>query len=277
MPDFSLIGGSPSALESGYDFTSTTGTALTTGGTDTKGSYVELLSAANNTYASDKLMISISRLGGAGTDALTLTDIAIGGAGSEVVICPNLLGRINSDGYGLVHFVYDFPVHIPAGVRISARVQTSGSSGTSDVHIIRVRQALSQQSPLSKILAIGDDTATTSGVTVARTTANTFGSWVEITASLSESIKGFIVSGIKDFYSWQIAKITFQVGVGSAGNEEVIYSGGHIATDTQEKGQGAISSFIPIGIAAGERISIRAQSNIADADCDLDYIIYGVR
>lgn len=279
MSDFSLIGGGVDALSIGYDLAATQGAAVTSSSSaDTMGSYVELVSAANNVNQTNLIVVVIGSEGGASTSEF-LVDIALGEAASEIVVIPELYEKTNNDSAGIRQSSYAFPIHIPSGVRISARCQSSlGSSSVIKVHAIRSNPSLSQGSALSIVDAIGSDTSTTSGVQVARSTANAFGSWVEMIASTDNKYAGFIVSAIRIGVSWTAnQRVTYEVAIGSAGNEIAIYSGGQIITQTNEIGLGHVSNFINAGIPAGVRLSIRAQSDLNNSDGDLDYVIYGVR
>lgn len=278
MSDFSLVGGGSEALNAGYDYSATKGTTITANASaDTLGSYTELLSAANNTSPSNKLIVSIVHKGG-GTSSWHLINIAIGGSGSEVVIIPNLLCRQTATINGTNSCRYEFPIHIPSGVRISANMQSSTGGVTQDVTIIPCGGSLAQDSGLSSVLSIGANTGTSGGTQVAtNATINTFGSWVEITSSTSEAIKGFLVAALRANNSYTEQAITYQVGIGSAGNEEIIFSGHEINQAATEESINTVSGFIAVGVPQGTRIAIRAQTNVSNTDADLDYIIYGVR
>ena len=277
MGDFSIIGGGANCLESGFDSTNVQGTAITAANSaHTKGSYVELLSAANNTYSSDFIEVVVtndSQL----NDGAFLVDIAIGSAGNEEDIIPNLWCHASSTLGGLAVYKFPFPITMPPGVKIAARCQSSIADAVTHVHIIRHRKSLSQTPGLGRVTAIGVNTNDTSGVIVLRTTAGTWGSWTEITSATAKPIKGFVVVGVKITDSWsQGSQLGFEVAVGSADNEEAIYTGGTIQMNGPEGNAGPVTLFIPVQIAVGERIAIRAVGNLTNTDLDLDYVIYGV-
>ena len=276
MSDFSLVGGGVSS-EAGYDFSTTAGVVITaSGSTNTKGSYTEILSAANNTIASDSIVVYVD---GSEADAVArfLIDISVGGAGSEVVLINNLHNISNAGVVDITQLAYQFPVSIPAGVRISARCQSDIASETVRVWAVRSSGSLANDSGLSAVESIGEETADTTGTIVAIGSANTFGSWVEMTSSTSSSIKGIIVEAMKSGVSWGNQRVAYQVGVGGSGNEEIIYSGHQIITSASEFSHGAASPFVSLNVPSGSRVAIRAQSNSANSDGSLDYIIYGVR
>lgn len=276
MGDFTLLGNRPFELDSGLDLTTAVGTLVTAAGSaDTKGSWVEIESAAGNTFSSDVLKICLYDAGT--TDDSYLVDIAIGGAGSEEVIIENLFflsGAATTTGGAFD--VYEFPVTIPSGERIAARLQASTASSTLNVSIIRGAPSFDQSDSTTGVITIGADTVNTAGVTVT-SADNAYGSWTEITSSLSDSIKGFCVGALHaPVSSYTGGAISYQVGVGSAGNEEIVSSGNITRQSSGETAFKPASAFIGVGIASGERIAIRAVSSASNGDFDLDYIIYGV-
>jgi len=281
VSDFSLIGGSAYALEAGYDYSATAPTDIASSATiHTLGSYVELLSAANNTYPITEIEILFSKYGSSsGNQGNMLFNLAIGGAGSEQIIIPNILIEASTSVTNTSVYRYCVPISIPSGVRISMNAQSQLTGATTiGASLILTAGALGSDGGLSTVDDIGATTATTRGTVVATSgTIDTFGSWVEMSASLAKSYKGFVISAFKASGSWSGLEVTYEVGVGSAGNEEVIFSGQHIITGTQEFGSGMVSGFKPVGVASGERIAIRAQSDSTNADKNLDYVFYGVR
>ena len=277
MSDTPVIGGSSYALEIGLDLSLTIGTALTPNASaDTKGTWVELITAAANTEQSNNLWVCMFDPAAGAQDTAFLVDIGVGGAGVEEVICPNLFGWISGVD-GKAADVYNFPIDIPAGARIAARNQASIGSEISNIHIIRSRSGGMQSAGMGSVIAYGEDIGVTGGVLCVAGDANAFGVWTEITSSTTERIKGFVVACFRNAGSWSSAPLTYQVGVGGAGVEETIFSGQPVLASNSEFAVSAISSFIPVEVAGGTRLAIRAQSSSADADLDFDYIIYGVR
>ena len=277
MVDFALAGNYITADKVGYDEANTRGTAVLSGTANAVGNWAEIISAANNTIASEWATVIINGEPTGGADSSELVNIALGAASSEEVIIPNLAGFTSTVSNYHNYFHYTFPFRIPAGVRISANCQSSDATRTNYVHLIRGQKPLNGLSGYNIVTAFGANTADSAGVTVNRGTVDTYDhGWVQIDPSTSIGIKGFVVSAHRAAPSWSNGMVTFEVGVGGSGSEVTIY-GGHsiISTSNENAGQGC-TAFIPVGIAAGERIAIRAKSKIANADFDLDYIVYGV-
>jgi len=274
MADFPLFGESE-ALEHGFVQATVLGTNVTSSASaDTKGAWVELVSAANNLFDSS---VEVCLSFNSSTNSSFLIDIGVGGAASEEVIVSNLWCNTTSVAAHSSDFV-KMPIIIPAGQRVSARCQSDEGSRIIPVYIKLISSDFMQPTSASEVISIGDDAATTSGVTVTTTTAGTFGSWVEIDASLGDNIKGFFVAAHRNTpTSWSNLRVAYQVSVGSAGNEEVIFDS-QIMVQLQTEAQSShFSSVSMISIASGERVAIRAVSSVTNTDADFDYVIYGIK
>lgn len=113
--------------------TSTFGTRLTASATaHAKGSYSQLV--ASTAYDVHGLTLVIAGSGVSATRTDMMLDLAIGGAGSEVVILPELLcGWRSAPGAGPQDIF--LPFFIPKGTRIAARLQSLISSDVVDVQV----------------------------------------------------------------------------------------------------------------------------------------------
>jgi hypothetical protein len=106
----------------GADESNIRGTAVQSGTANTKGSY-----AAFSTSTSRRtLWLIFAALNGTGGN--WLFDIAVGAAGSEVVIIPNIWACVGGVTNSVEVQVYQFPVNIPAGSRLSVRAQSDTAS-----------------------------------------------------------------------------------------------------------------------------------------------------
>ena len=270
------IGGGFSLVEAGFDYTKTLPTTVTGNATsNTVGAYVDILTAANNTSHSSAIKV-IVRPNSSGTQGDILINIATGAAASEVDIFQNLWIPSSTSSNAAI-YTFDFPVAIPAGVRISANCQGSSSSKTVDVSLQLEKGKLGADS-LSVVDTYGAVTATTDGVTVnSGGTINNFGSLVELIASTDESYSGFIIACHKKDGSMTDMSQTYDVAIGAAASEEIIFSGHQVRPDGSERVQGAISPFVGVAIPAGVRIAIRVQSTSTNADANMDFIGYFIR
>ncbi len=103
--------------------------------TNVMGNYTQLIAATN--YTSYGITVILSNTAVAATSTRVLVDIAKGGAGSEQVVIPTLIGGnagVTGSTEGTGH-IYHFPIIIPAGTRIAARCQAFNASDTVNVDI----------------------------------------------------------------------------------------------------------------------------------------------
>jgi hypothetical protein len=92
--------------------------------TNTYGAVTELISAANNVQDSWGIEIIIANTGASATASQAALDILIGGATDDVLINSLVCGY----AYGAATVSYLFPLHIPEGLRIAARVSSVRTS-----------------------------------------------------------------------------------------------------------------------------------------------------
>lgn len=151
-------------------------------------SYTTLI--ASTTQDAWGITVMLTNTAVASTRTSTLVDIAIGAASSEVVIIANLIGGNASatggaQGWGHQYF---FPIHIPAGVRLSARSQAFTGSDTVNVAI----QLHHHYDPNvwygSRVTTYGADTATSSGTSMSPGN-NTYATDVNLSASTTNPIR----------------------------------------------------------------------------------------
>lgn len=275
MADSTILGG-VRTVNAGLDLATVNGTSIVSSATsNTKGAYVELISAANNTEESSFIELVIAT--NAQTNNLYLIDIAIGEAGSEIDILENVAAMTHLATSGSANVTsFRLPKYIPAGVRISARCQANGISLTVKLMVNLGLFNSERTSPPHKITSYGVNLGTSRGVEVATTTAGTFGSWVEISASTTEMIKALAISASRNPSNWSTGRIAFQVGVGSAGNEVVVIDGAMLATSSTEKAFHYLNGAYDVTIPEGSRLAIRAASSGTNTDFNFSYIIHGV-
>jgi hypothetical protein len=106
----------------GFDAVNTHGVQVTSGAANTKGSYSEIIASTTRDYVG--LFLGMGPKDGATTLAslITFVDIAIGAAGSEIIILPNIwLARVSQVGIYSGAGIHFYPVSIPAGTRLALR------------------------------------------------------------------------------------------------------------------------------------------------------------
>jgi hypothetical protein len=199
------------------------------------------------------------------TDSSQLLDIAIGGAGSEVIIIPDIgTGWSQGNNNNQSRSRLDLPFYIPAGSRISARLQGAIASDECPVAI-----EISGGSPLSGYYSActvhGENVGISRGVQVpSGEPGNTKGAYVELDSSTSEVIDALIINCQGDANQTG-ASFLYDIAVGAAASEVVVVADFSFVASSSEFFSTDEPRVIPLArpIPAGTRLSVRAQSNNA--------------
>lgn len=241
---------------------SSLGATVTAPGTNnTKGAYATLLASTARDAAGILLTGQYTRASGA---AFALADIAVGAASSESVIVPNLLFARRSSNNIETHPVW-IPCQIPAGSRISARYQTDDVTNTPILYVGAQLAAPAPDWPSRSYAASADAgsvTASSKGTQIdPGTTANTKGSWTNLTASCPINARWAILSFTHDSpidfaWSWRI-----DIGVGST--PQVVYP--DLQVSSGNNGLMVVRASFPLHVAAGQAIKMRAASNATNS------------
>lgn len=114
----------------GDDTSDSGGTSIDSGGSaNTKGSYTELITSTSHDIY--KLVVCIGNQANTQRASYTwLVDIAIGAAASEQIVIPDLQLFCSSSADTIFPRTFQFDCFIPAGSRIAARSQCSGTNVT---------------------------------------------------------------------------------------------------------------------------------------------------
>ena len=231
---------------------------------NTKGSYAEIVSATG--FAANGVWVEVQTSTASGTGGQVLLDLAVGAAGSEVVVIPNLMiagpfGTTSIQG----SFIAFFPLAIASGARVAARMQDSLGTGTARIGITLV--AAGDTPGCSSFVAYGVDTSTSVGTSIdPGASANTKGSYVQLTASTSAVCQyAVLVTNGRANTAPSAAVWAMDLATGGAGSESVLardLRGGA----TPDPGHWTAPAFsFPTYIAASTRLSVRASCNITDA------------
>lgn len=275
MPDWSLLGRAQQIENWGAATTVSHGTTITASATaNTKGAYAQLTAATG--FEVDVILVMVDD---SSATIDYLVDLAVGAAGSEVVIANNLLvsGGTGSISYGMK---YRLNVAVKAGERIAARCQASTLSSVVRISCLAFGQSFFASSPLSLVTTYGANLTDSGGTSVdPGGTANTKGAYSQITASTTAPIRELILgigsdkNATRSSQSWLV-----DVAIGAAGSEQIIWPNVALNCSTspdiitpQEYGP------LPASIPTGTRIAVRAQSDGIDAvDRLFDVIAYGI-
>ena len=214
----------------------------------TKGAWQQVI--ASTAAQGSWLHVNCSGFSTNATNTASLLDIAIGASGSEVAIISN----VAVGGAGGVYFT--FPVQIPSGSRLSARIQsvvTGGKTGTITMWVVDAGDY--SLSPAS-VDVIGTSTATSQGTSF----TGASGTWVEATASTSRRYRA--ISFVISTHDSDIATITsslMEIGVGAAGSEVAFASQRFSSSAGEFIGNAQPFPIDPHGrdIPAGSRLAVK--------------------
>lgn len=265
MTDFAL-GGNAKYFSTGAGSGSKGITITSSATADTMGSIVEL--DASTESDSNGFVVGFTAYSFASASPVSfLVDLLIGGGGSEEILVEGIhLYSDNSEAnYTIQHF--SFPIAIQSGTRISARCQTDTAAADAVILIMQMGIPSFESSPgFSRCTSIGFNKSTSNGATFdPGGTINTKGSWSEIVASSADDYVGFCLSiGSNLNTSQDSANWLMDIGVGSAGNEEVIAENIYCRSTSQEQ-LSTDGNFFGVSIPSGNRIAIRAQSEENDS------------
>jgi len=207
-----------------------------------------------------------------------LCNLYIGGAGNEIAIANNLIVSHATDVDHLASNLY-LPVVVQKGQRVSFNAQATHYPAWPSILL----SAIPIGNTLGNVFAICDTlgaVTSDSGGTVVDPggTTNTYGNWVEFTASTNHNYKGIIIGAggqtnddRQKSTTWILA-----IGYGASPDDSIVVEGcmfrchsvGDSITPTY-------SAFFPVSIPKGVSLSVKAKCNKNDAtDRLIDIILY---
>jgi len=272
MADFGLLEVSRNQTVGNASSTAYGTTVTANASVNTKGSYAQVVSSTD--FDASGVIVFLGA-GGSGANSYRV-DIAVGASSSEQIIIPDLLYQQSSVGREL--WALYVPIAIPGGSRIAARCQSNNGSATVQVSLVLVAGGFPGPVRLGRAVMYG--TGGSSGGTTIDPggSANTKGSWVEITSSSTNPIQwlgilvGGITNGVMTTGTWRV-----DVGIGAGGSEQVILPDLALAASAGSDSIGPMAIGVPAMIPSGTRIAVRAQSTITDAtDRLFDVMLLGV-
>lgn len=268
MPDF------PIGLGAGRTLTPShaNGQLLVSGSTHTKTAWVEFVTSTP--IDADGLFVSL--MNGNAANHSFLVDIAIGAAGSEVVIASNVLVAQLAN----VPLQLFLPFAIPEGSRIAARAQASATPTAVWLRFMLTAGGTLATPPGGRLLTFGATTGTTRGIALTGNNGS-FGSWVELTASTSADVAALWIIAGNVANSAPIAgsltELLIDIGVGGAGSEVSVLGPIPAVSTTAGIMLATIPTWFACSIPAGSRIAARYQSNTTDAtDRKIEVTAYGL-
>lgn len=229
---------------------------------NTKGAYATLF-AATTSEATGIVLAPVNNAVSAAVRNM-LIDIAIGAAGSEVVIASNIMLNQTSQ-WGFSNPYLFFPIWIPKGVRVSARCQCSFASRTVALAAWLVGGGGDgfAWSAFQGVETIGADPATSKGFEHALGATNTFSAWTNIgsvSSRLFKAIQPVAQQGSDTTMTSQVCYL--EVGVNSVTLMRYV-----VITNNVEASEGIIPPF-PLykRFPAGTQFMVRGTSQGAADD-----------
>ncbi len=237
-----------------------------TPGNNTKGSWVQIFSAAEIANEVWAVLINVNSIAVSAAAKDALVDIGIGGAGAEVTWLPNLLCSCASPyNVGSGGVWYYFPIGLASGTRISARGQVNNATvGTIRVVMWVFGRPRNPETTRRgwKVEAIGVDTANSRGTVITPGTTSD-GAWTLLGATTRRAWwwqQGF---GTNDS-TMTAAALHLDLSAGTAGGQKMLIEDQVICVTTAEQINNApFTAGCTGGVASGTNIYGRAQSSAA--------------
>lgn len=198
-----------------------------------------------------------------------LVDVAIGASSSELAVVSSIMAHHTADGLSWSVWV---PVKIPAGSRVSVRMELDTTATTQDYFTVTlVGYSMDGFPGFGACDTMGDNTGSSRGTTVTAGSANTKGSWSQIVASTAHDYRELLVAA--DHFSNQ-GRGLLDIGVGGSGSEVVLIPDLHVNFGQQNQAGKGQYWNLPVSIPAGTRLAARTQCDQASATADV--ILYGL-
>lgn len=227
---------------------------------------------ASTSAATQYIILTLRETHLAGNNLLiSLVDIGVGSAGSEVVIARELWNIKNNLNASFMSH-YRLPLNIPAGSRVCIRRTTQKG-----VHTASLRYTMSLYGgPTYRTYSNCDMLGR---VTSPSATANVYSAWLEINAAVSYDYKEIIVGHVNPFDgAQQTAYQQTDIGIGAASSEVVIMEASASGTNLNDDLTTKIhSDRLPIPIPAGSRVAARVMNTDTGTNSPMTLCVWGFR
>jgi hypothetical protein len=182
----------------------------------------------------------------------TIIQFGVGAAGSETAIFSAAIGSFASGQQMLTIFV---PVGIPAGSRISARVQSVITGGRTVAVSVFSFWQVGNFASATEVDTYGVNTATSRGTNIAASSA-----WTEITSSTTRDYRALVIIPSASNSNMLQENVIMDLGIGASGSEVVKFQH-EFSTNTNETIVVAITringGFYVGHVPVGSRIAVR--------------------
>lgn len=198
-PPRGLVGSITNLASNPANYSSRATVVTSSGSANTKGSWTQLVAAANVTGPVIGIAVSIANNNTSAAAVRSFIDIGVGGSGSEVVLVSNLafVGPNNAPNQpGPCEFF--IPVRIPAGTRISARHASTSTSKASNVMITVYFGNWADHRTFAGAECINADTSTTSLTTITAGNSGSYSSWANVGSTTGRTYYGASIMAMND-------------------------------------------------------------------------------
>lgn len=185
------------------------GTSFTTGAINTKGAYAEIIAATSGVTHWVTLYYQGASVGFSGT-----LDLALGAAGSETIILPDFFLREGTiqDGAPVT-----LPLQCASGVRLAHRAQATLAAQTGTI-AYNLWSGGAGVATLQQATTYGSNTSLDAGGS-----ANTKGSYTELTAATTHPVKWLVVQLVWSVnLAGYVNLFAMDLAVGAAGAETIL-------------------------------------------------------
>lgn len=255
--------------------TASPGTAVpeNNGSADQYGAATELISAANNVRDSWGIEICCTGTGASATASQACLDILVGGATDDVLISSLLVGH----AYNAARMSYFFPVHIPAGLRIAAKMSSPRTAITDPRVIVWLYGGGNPPWRVGrKVTTYGTKVNNSRGQAVTPAASGGTASVTEMTASSSED-HFYFMPGFQPETDTTVTPVGWvNIGIGIGAETEQRIGTWWFPKDTAELQSGPIpSQGAWCHVPSGTRLTMLA-SNSGANDAAYGGLIYAV-
>lgn len=269
---FQISYGHANFNDQGSTLATSLGTTITaSGSTNTKGSYSQLV--ASTPYDCCGLWLNYCNASQAGVTNNCSLDLAVGGAGSEQIVIPDIILATVGITSGYCNSIF-FPIAVPAGTRIAARSQAPSASETVSVNVVLCDGSFDNDQGLSAFKSYGSvlSGATHGTVVDPGGIANTKGAYAQLVASTTYDISSLwaIFDGFTGGSGTNNSLV--DIAVGAAASEQVIIPNIFYGMRSSPLFIQALYGPFKVNIPAGTRLSARSQatSNVSGTrQCNL--------
>lgn len=241
---------------------------------NTKGSYAEL---SSSTPFDGFVQLLAQQTTSTHTARRCAVDIAIGAASSEQIILPDLLMEWGQDEPTNQPIL--FPMPIPAGTRVAARMQANTGSTTLQItaHLLAASSGAVPRATWATQYGVTTSAATQGTQVDPGGSAGTKGAYSEITASCN-AIRWLLVQvGNQGNNAETRAAGNWDLAIGAGGSEQIVLP--DIRFFVGQAANSKLPRWMPFHllIPSGTRLAIRAQTSITDAtDRLMNFAVLGM-